>query len=513
MKYCTKCGAELSSAQKFCKKCGSPINAVNNNKNKKEDAPAPKADPSTVNIHAEEPKHQAVQAAPTKQPTPQNAIKEKAPKVKKPLSTKRKIALYSAGIIATAIIVVLGVFHKVILSEYYVMKCNNSLNPQEKILYASKAVENKASDKSKALVKQVFTNVDDANVAIVQQKLDELSQVLSSNDYKDISSCLEEKKLNSLCKEDNYTDALAVLNNIYKLGADFKSNKNYDKIMLNTVAQLTGNNVESNKNLLLDNGYAYYDNLDNDIFDEIVHVKSSSSFLSSDTEIQLFKYKDGKYELAHKQIIPGAYTSTILDVQNYATNKKGVFIKYEKENEYYITVCDVKDGQLGLKGSISGKESVNVQDVDNDKIYEGYSSSISTATLKTITKWYKFNPDGSDPKEVKGEVKDSNSSSSSSSSSTGSIDTNFSDNYIFANVDTEYLTDDDVKYLSKDELALARNEIFAKHGFVFGVEPFKSYFEKKSWYHADPNYTDNDSTLNEYEKANLKLIQKWEGQK
>ena len=67
-----------------------------------------------------------------------------------------------------------------------------------------------------------------------------------------------------------------------------------------------------------------------------------------------------------------------------------------------------------------------------------------------------------------------------------------------------------MRNLSKEKLALARNEIFARHGYIFKEEPFKSYFESKSWYSPNPNFDGSDSGLNDYEIANYKVIQYWE---
>lgn len=66
--------------------------------------------------------------------------------------------------------------------------------------------------------------------------------------------------------------------------------------------------------------------------------------------------------------------------------------------------------------------------------------------------------------------------------------------YILPNSDKEPLTSYDLKNMSKEQLALARNEIFARHGYKFG-EPFKSYFESKSWYRVNPNYTNDKKEL------------------
>lgn len=88
----------------------------------------------------------------------------------------------------------------------------------------------------------------------------------------------------------------------------------------------------------------------------------------------------------------------------------------------------------------------------------------------------------------------------------------YSGDYIIYNSDTDYLTPADLSGYNKDSLALIRNEIYARHGYVFNQEPFKSYFNSKSWYHQNPSFKGNDSDLNEYEKANIILIKKLENQ-
>jgi len=57
-----------------------------------------------------------------------------------------------------------------------------------------------------------------------------------------------------------------------------------------------------------------------------------------------------------------------------------------------------------------------------------------------------------------------------------------SDEYILANSSTELLTASDVENLTADELRLARNEIYARHGCYFEDEELQAYFESCSWY-------------------------------
>lgn len=123
-----------------------------------------------------------------------------------------------------------------------------------------------------------------------------------------------------------------------------------------------------------------------------------------------------------------------------------------------------------------------------------------------------------------------NSQSQSSSNYTNSSDnsydynsneTNYDDNaevtfdvdddeYIFPS-DREYLTTEMLDELSKDELALLRNEIYARHGYVFNLEEYKTYFNRKSWYR--PNEYFDESMFNAIEKANKDLIVEYEIEK
>ena len=86
----------------------------------------------------------------------------------------------------------------------------------------------------------------------------------------------------------------------------------------------------------------------------------------------------------------------------------------------------------------------------------------------------------------------------------------FKDEFVFWDSDVKYLTDNELKNLSLDELAYARNEIYARYGYAFKEEKFKNYFESKNWYKPDKNFIPDDSNLNEYEIANKNLILKYE---
>ena len=86
--------------------------------------------------------------------------------------------------------------------------------------------------------------------------------------------------------------------------------------------------------------------------------------------------------------------------------------------------------------------------------------------------------------------------------------TNYAGDYILANSGTKLLTNDDIKGMSKHDLALARNEIYARHGRKFQTEEYSKYFSSKSWYSINPNYnySDDDSNLNSIEVKNVQFI-------
>ena len=83
-------------------------------------------------------------------------------------------------------------------------------------------------------------------------------------------------------------------------------------------------------------------------------------------------------------------------------------------------------------------------------------------------------------------------------------------NYIFTKSSSEKLLESDLATLSKEKLALARNEIYARHGYVFKSEPFNSYFSNISWYKPNPNFKGLKEEFNSVESYNIDLITKQE---
>lgn len=82
--------------------------------------------------------------------------------------------------------------------------------------------------------------------------------------------------------------------------------------------------------------------------------------------------------------------------------------------------------------------------------------------------------------------------------------------YIYPS-DREYITKEQLVGLTREEIALLRNEIYARHGYEFQLQQYKDYFNKKSWYRPSSYF--DESMLNSIEKANKDLIVEYEIEK
>lgn len=76
--------------------------------------------------------------------------------------------------------------------------------------------------------------------------------------------------------------------------------------------------------------------------------------------------------------------------------------------------------------------------------------------------------------------------------------------YVLPHSDKVELTSEDLKKLNLWHLSLARNEIYARHEYVFRDPGIRKYFEEKKWYNPNKHFSEED--LNEVEKSNIGFI-------
>ena len=156
------------------------------------------------------------------------------------------------------------------------------------------------------------------------------------------------------------------------------------------------------------------------------------------------------------------------------------------------------------------EEKEDIQEKQNSSLREPETKSKQETNPEDETK---SEQETNTEDETKSEQKTDSSSETSSASSAKEIvpeQIGENDGTIFS-YEYDELSADSVKYLPKDILRIARNEIFAKHGYIFETEDLKQFFSYKEWYKGTVKPSDwNDSVLNECEKKNLELISKYE---
>lgn len=89
--------------------------------------------------------------------------------------------------------------------------------------------------------------------------------------------------------------------------------------------------------------------------------------------------------------------------------------------------------------------------------------------------------------------------------------------YFFPESNSRYLSDEEISVYSAEQLELAKNEIYARHGRIFVTQRISDYFNSTSWYQGtiDPETFDaqQDSIFNEYEMANIQKLDEWQRMK
>ncbi|MDV6378187.1 YARHG domain-containing protein [Sporosarcina sp. GW1-11] len=79
----------------------------------------------------------------------------------------------------------------------------------------------------------------------------------------------------------------------------------------------------------------------------------------------------------------------------------------------------------------------------------------------------------------------------------------YNDYFILPTSGDTYLKASDLKGLSKSDLRLARNEIYARYGYIFKSKELQAYFDSQTWYVPNDAY---GGSLTEWEKHNVALI-------
>lgn len=108
--------------------------------------------------------------------------------------------------------------------------------------------------------------------------------------------------------------------------------------MLSNVAKLIVSPVQSTKEILLKNNMTYFDNLDEDVYDEIIQVTTTGYNEDTRLKINLYKNINGQYKLADNYLGEYDVDTQIQGIYNYDKGVPKWFKVYDgtdtKFNEY-----------------------------------------------------------------------------------------------------------------------------------------------------------------------------------
>lgn len=187
-------------------------------------------------------------------------------------------------------------------------------------------------------------------------------------------------------------------------------------------------------------------------------------------------------------------------VLNPIQETEGLF--YEGSVGFWDTFNSDLEGYcaLGFAKTTIGFESLTID--QNSDLYE--ILRMRKQGVRNQQLFYTIN-DKSDtlPNDIKENGGISGTVSDSSSSELGN-------EYLIPDVDTRYLSENEIAVFNTEQLQLAINEIFARHGRCFKTAETDVYFRSKSWYCPDTSKTDEQivAEFNEYEKMNEELLEK-----
>lgn len=179
-------------------------------------------------------------------------------------------------------------------------------------------------------------------------------------------------------------------------------------------------------------------------------------------------------------------------------SKDDVDVTKTDETVYATTGVNVRDYPSSSTGKVIATLSKGQKVTRTGKTSNGWSQiKINGTTGYVYSSYLSTSKDGSGDS--------GNSGDSGSATNSG---------YILSKSDSKYYTKDELSTLSKSQLRLARNEIYARHGRKFNDSSIQEYFNNCTWYSGtiDPATFDANinSYLNDYEIANLKVIQSLE---
>lgn len=261
--------------------------------------------------------------------------------------------------------------------------------------------------------------------------------------------------------------------------------------------------MQTNMDVSLDDGLSYSGyalvNVDEDTIPELFWDSGIYAY-----GMLLLTYSNGR---VHENYLASGGFS-YLEYQNK------MLLSYGHMDVYGDSVCHLQDGTLlaDQNGEYGLSDNTQVYDADGNEIPYEYSWEGQEMSEEEYQKKLSecFDVTSATPYQTYGTLADAFSAYCAGVPELQGLQLSARTNGdILPTSSTEYLTIEQIEPLTDEQLRLARNEIYARHGYTFQDEELRAYFEAKPWYEA--TVTDvQDTDLNEYEIANRDLIKQVE---
>ena len=185
---------------------------------------------------------------------------------------------------------------------------------------------------------------------------------------------------------------------------------------------------------------------------------------------------------------------------------------------YNYSIDELCDMALDYYEAKKGIRLDKAEGIDNN---DGTVSIHLTGTANGVntSMWYRVDMNtatGVDElRETKVDLNDHTAEIPSTQEKTDKKSSTFSaDDFVLPDSSTRLYTKAELSLFSKDELRLARNEIFARHGRKFRDKELQAYFNSMSWYKGEYEPEEFDKNLkerlNDTEIKNLDIIKELE---
>ena len=217
-------------------------------------------------------------------------------------------------------------------------------------------------------------------------------------------------------------------------------------------------------------------------------TKGGGYYVSEDGSITITNY------VLSKPVLILTHAASIYGVNCYMKWDKVSKILSEKGE--YIEKYSTKDEEIFIIDNIEVTVTHEGENLVQINVGEYTGNNSSSENIDKENEEQDSTTDNNSLSETDSENASNNENSDENSSE-----------YILPDSSVRYLSADYVKGLTKDQIKLAINEIYAKHGRIFTDSYYNNYFSSKSWYEGSVSADDFDeSVLNEYEKANIDLL-------